>query len=96
LPQITLLVTFNFGVQLLIDLLSVGFVDRIGYRASMVMAHILSAFGLLLLTVLPEVLPSAFAGILGDNLKIGILTGIIFPVLLLIGILLCRRIGGKP
>ncbi len=56
--------TFNFGVQLLIDLLSAGFVDRIGYRASMVMAHILSAFGLLLLTVLPEVLPSAFAGIL--------------------------------
>ncbi len=36
------------------------------------------------------------SGILGDNLKIGILAGIIFPVLLLIGILLCRRIGGKP
>ena len=38
LSQITLLVTFNFGVQLLVDLLSVGFVDRIGYRASMVCA----------------------------------------------------------
>ena len=35
LSQITLLVTFNFGVQLLVDLLSVGFVDKIGYRASM-------------------------------------------------------------
>ena len=33
LSQITLLVTFNFGIQLLVDLLSVGFVDRIGYRA---------------------------------------------------------------
>ncbi|MDO5422226.1 MAG: MFS transporter [Eubacteriales bacterium] len=64
LSQITLLVTFNFGVQLLVDLLSVGFVDRIGYRASMVLAHVLSAAGLILLTILPEVLPSPFAGIL--------------------------------
>ncbi len=64
LSQITLLVTFNFGIQLLVDLLSVGFVDRIGYRASMIAAHILSAAGLILLTVLPEVLPSPFAGIL--------------------------------
>ena len=64
LSQITLLVTFNFGVQLLVDLLAVGFVDRIGYRISMVMAHILSAAGLLLLTVLPELLPSPFVGIL--------------------------------
>lgn len=64
LSQITLLVTFNFGVQLLVDLLAVGFVDRIGYRISMVMAHILSAAGLLLLTALPELLPSPFVGIL--------------------------------
>lgn len=64
LSQITLLVTFNFGVQLLVDLLAVGFVDRIGYRISMVMAHILSAAGLLLLTVLPELLSSPFVGIL--------------------------------
>ncbi len=64
LSQITLLVTFNFGVQLLVDLLSVGFVDKIGYRASMVIAHILSAAGLILLTILPEVLSSPFAGIL--------------------------------
>lgn len=64
LSQITLLVTFNFGVQLLVDLLSVGFVDKIGYRASMVLAHVLSAAGLLLLTVLPEVMPSPFLGIL--------------------------------
>ncbi len=64
LSQITLLVTFNFGIQLLIDLLSVGFVDKIGYRVSMIAAHVLAASGLILLTILPEVLPSAFAGIL--------------------------------
>lgn len=64
LSQITLLVTFNFGVQLLVDLLSVSFVDKIGYRASMIIAHVLSAAGLALLTILPEVMPTPFAGIL--------------------------------
>ena len=64
LSQITLLVTFNFGIQLLVDLLSVSFVDKIGYRVSMVIAHILAAVGIVLLTFLPELLPSAFAGIL--------------------------------
>lgn len=64
LQQITLLVTFNFGIQLLTDLLSVAFVDRMGYRASMVLAHILSALGLICLTVLPERMGHPFAGIL--------------------------------
>ena len=64
LSQITLLVTFNFGVQLLVDLLAVGFVDRIGYRVSMVIAHVAGAAGLILLTFLPNILPSPFVGIL--------------------------------
>ena len=64
LSQITLLVTFNFGIQLLVDLLSVGFVDRIGYRISIVAAHVLAAAGLALLTVLPEVTATPFTGIL--------------------------------
>lgn len=64
LTQITLLVTFNFGVQLCVDLLSVGFVDRIGYRASMILAHLFSAAGLALLTILPELFSSPFTGIL--------------------------------
>ena len=64
LSQITLLVTFNFGLQLLVDLASVGFVDRIGYRAAMVLAHALAAAGLALLAILPDLLPSPFLGIL--------------------------------
>ncbi len=64
LAQITLLVTLNFGVQLLVDLASVTFVDRIGYRASLILAHVFSAAGLVLLTVLPEIVPGAFGGIL--------------------------------
>ena len=64
LSQITLLIGFNFGIQLLVDLLSVGFIDQLGYRFSMVLAHIFAALGLILLTILPEVLSSPFAGIL--------------------------------
>lgn len=64
LSQITMLVTINFGVQLLVDILSVGFVDKIGYRASMVIAHAFGAAGLASLPLLPELLPNPFAGIL--------------------------------
>lgn len=64
LSRITLLVTINFSLQLLIDLLSAGFIDKIGYRASVVLAHIFSAAGLILMTVLPGLLPDAFVGLL--------------------------------
>lgn len=64
LAQITLLITVNFVVQLLVDMLSAGFIDRIGYRASVVLAHIFAAAGLALLAILPEVLPDPFVGIL--------------------------------
>ena len=64
MEKITLLITFNFGLQLLVDLLSVGFVDRIGYRASMVLAHVLAAAGLLSMTVLPGIFGDPFTGLL--------------------------------
>ncbi|WP_160687682.1 MFS transporter [Clostridium sp. C2-6-12] len=64
LAQITLLVTINFAIQLLVDLLSVQFIDKIGYRASMVIAHVFSAVGLILLTILPEVTRLPLTGII--------------------------------
>ncbi len=64
LSKITLLITLNFAVQLTVDVLSAFFVDKIGYRASAVSAHVLSAAGLVLLTVLPEVFSDPFVGIL--------------------------------
>lgn len=64
LSEITSLITVNFLVQLTVDLLSAGFVDKIGYRASVMLAHIFAGAGLIGLTILPEVLPSAFAGML--------------------------------
>lgn len=64
LSKITMLVTINFGLQLVIDLISVTFVDRIGYRASMIGAHICAVLGLVLLPVLPELFADPFVGVL--------------------------------
>lgn len=64
LSKITMLITLNFGVQLIVDLLSAGFVDKIGYRVSIVIAHVASALGLIGLVVLPNLLPDAYTGIL--------------------------------
>ena len=46
LDKIALLVSFNFGVQLIVDLLAAKYVDKIGYRNSVVAAHIFGAVGL--------------------------------------------------
>ena len=64
LSRITMLITINFGIQLLVDLLSAGFVDKIGYRISVVLAHIFAAAGLAGLVFLPDLLPDPFAGLL--------------------------------
>ena len=64
LTQITLLVTINFSLQLIMDISSVFFIDRIGYRAAILIAHISAIAGLIALAVLPNVLPNPYAGIL--------------------------------
>ena len=64
ISKITFLVTFNFGLQLIVDLLSTTFVDRIGYKVSVIIAHFMSALGLILLTILPNVFNDAFIGLL--------------------------------
>lgn len=63
LSQITILVTVNFLVQLTVDVLTPLFEKQVGYRVCMVAAHLFSASGLIMLTVLPEVLPP-FVGLL--------------------------------
>jgi len=64
LEQVTVLVTVNFLVQLLVDFISAEAVDRIGYRISIVAAHVVCAVGLVGLAVFPLILPSAYAGLL--------------------------------
>ena len=64
LSKVTLLITINFCLQLTVDCASVYFIDRIGYRASALLAHSFSAIGLIMLSVLPRVLPDPYVGLL--------------------------------
>ena len=64
LGQLGLLVSINFAIQMLVDLLSARYVDRIGHRRAVVLAQGMSTAGLLLLGVLPYVLENAFIAIL--------------------------------
>ena len=57
------LVLLNFGVQLLTDIVAVRVVDRLGYRRPLVLAHVLSVAGLVLLAVLPSALPLPYLGL---------------------------------
>ena len=63
LSQITWLITVNFAVQLTVDAASPSFVDRIGYRSSMIIANSASALGFVSLSFLPDIMPSAFSGL---------------------------------
>lgn len=65
LSRIALLVTFNFGIQLLVDLLSAGVIDKVGYRISMITALALCALGLVSLVVLPGLFSNPWTGLLG-------------------------------
>jgi len=64
LEKIALIPMAFFMTQLLIDFAATKFVDRIGYRTCVVCSQVLSAVGMALLAVLPEILPDPFIGIL--------------------------------
>ena len=53
-----------FLTQLVVDFLSAKFVDRIGYRTSIILAQVTSGGGLLMLSFLPDLCPRPFIGIL--------------------------------
>ena len=63
LSEITALITICFVLQLMTDLVSTFFVDRIGYRASVLLANTFVAAGFMSLTFLPELTPNPFLGL---------------------------------
>lgn len=64
LDKIALLITINFGIQLMVDLLAVKVVDRIGYRICAVAGHVFAALGLVGLSILPGLFADAYYGLL--------------------------------
>lgn len=64
LEKIATLVAFNFAIQLLTDLLASKYVDKIGYRPSIVGAHVFAGAGLIAMAILPEIVGDPFVGLL--------------------------------
>ena len=77
LQQITLLVTVNFIVQLVVDLLAAMFIDRVGYRVGAVGSQVFCCAGMILLAFLPDVMPTPFAGLLTSVIVYSIGAGLI-------------------
>lgn len=64
LKKIAMIPLVFYFTQLLIDFAATKFADKIGYRICVVASQALSAVGLVLTAILPEVLPVPFIGIL--------------------------------
>lgn len=64
LEKIAVLISANFVMQIIVDILSSKIVSKIGVRNSMLAAHICAAIGFACMGVFPFVLPDPFAGLL--------------------------------
>jgi len=58
------LILINFGTQLIVDALAVKFIDKIGYRISIILAHIFSAVGLIALGIVPNIISQPYIGLI--------------------------------
>ena len=77
LGKIALISTVFFLTQLIVDVLCAKFVDRIGYRKSIVASELFSALGLIGLAFLPEKLSDPFTGILLSAVVYAVGSGLI-------------------
>ena len=77
LGKIALIPTVFFLTQLLIDVFCARFVDRIGYRRSVVVSEIASGLGLAGLSVIPDLSPDPFAGIMACVIVYAVGSGLI-------------------
>ena len=61
--KISWLIMLNFVTQLFVDIISVKIIGRLGYRFSIVFAHVFSSAGLLLLGILPRAMENHYIGL---------------------------------
>ena len=64
LGTIALIPTVFFITQIIVDIICAKYVDKIGYRISIVASSFCSAAGLICLAVLPGLLPNPFIGVI--------------------------------
>ena len=74
---ISALILCNFVTQVITDMLSVKYVDRIGYRKSAVIAHALAFLGLVMQGTLPNMLPAPYVGLVLATIVNGVGGGLI-------------------
>lgn len=77
LEQIALIPFTFYLTQLFVDLAATRYADKIGYRTCVTISQVISALGLVLMVVLPELLPSPFLGILISVVLYAIGSGLI-------------------
>lgn len=63
LQKLSLLITINFVTQLIVDTLSIKFVDKIGYKPLAIISQSIAFIGLLSLGVLPYVFANSYLGV---------------------------------
>ena len=64
LSDVALLISLNFTIQIVVDLIASAFADRIGYRAVAAIAHAFCVAGLLGMGIFPRIFASPFAGLI--------------------------------
>ena len=77
LEKIAMIPLVFYFTQLIVDLAATKFADKIGYRICVLASQVISAVGLILMTILPEVLPIPFIGILISVVLYAIGSGLI-------------------
>lgn len=77
LDKIAMIPLVFYLTQLLVDLAATKFADKIGYRTCVVTSQVLSAVGLVLMAILPDILPVPFVGILISVVLYAIGSGLI-------------------
>lgn len=69
LEKIALLITIGFSVQICIDIIAGKVVDRIGYRASIIIANLCCVGGLACMSILPEYMEPFWALLIAISLN---------------------------
>ncbi|WP_407397642.1 MFS transporter [Treponema sp.] len=77
LSKIALISTCFFFTQLVVDLFCAKFVDRIGYRVSIIISEITSGLGLAGLALLPDLFVNPYAGIITCTIIYAVGSGLI-------------------
>ncbi len=63
LDKLALLITINFATQLIVDTVSIKFVDIIGFKPLAIISQAIAFIGLSCLGILPNILDNAYVGI---------------------------------